>query len=122
MDGAAVTITVMSLAAAFTLGIEVPIFMAILLCVVAALSACGAAGVNGGSLLLVPLACSLLGISDDIAMELVAIGFVIGVIQDSLETALDSSSDVLFTATADYCEKRDRAKKEQIPLLNDGKE
>ena len=122
MDGAAITITVMTLAAASTLGIEVPLFMAILLCIVASLSACGAAGVNGGSLLLIPLACSLLGISDDIAMELVAIGFVIGVIQDSLETALDFLSDVLFTATADYCEKRDRNVKEETALLNEGKE
>lgn len=110
MDGAAITITVMTLAAAFTLGVDVPIYMAAVLCIVAALSACGASGVNGGSLLLIPLACSLLGINGDVAMQLVAIGFIIGVIQDSLETALNSSSDVLFTATADYCDRRDREK------------
>lgn len=104
MDGAAITITVMSLAAAFTLGIEVPISVALLLCIVSTFAACGASGVNGGSLLLIPLACSLLGVSDFIAMQLITIGFIIGVIQDSMETALNSSSDVLFTATAEMYE------------------
>ena len=119
MDGAAITITVMSLAAAFTLGINVPIFMAILLCIVASLSACGAAGVNGGSLLLIPLACSLLGIGADISMEVVAIGFIIGVILDSMETALNSSSDVLFTATAEIYDKRKKMKESEISNENE---
>jgi serine/threonine transporter len=102
MGGAAVTITVMSLAAAHTLGIRVDFFTAVILCVLAAASACGASGVAGGSLLLIPLACSLFGVTNDVAMQVVAIGFIIGVIQDSCETALNSSSDVLFTATAEY--------------------
>lgn len=102
MAGAAVTIAVMTLAAANTLGISVDIPTAIILCVLAAVSACGASGVAGGSLLLIPLACSLFNISNDIAMQVVAIGFIIGVVQDSCETALNSSSDVLFTATAEY--------------------
>ena len=119
MDGAAITITVMSLAAAFTLGINVPIIMAILLCIVASLSACGAAGVNGGSLLLIPLACSLLGIGADISMEVVAIGFIIGVILDSMETALNSSSDVLFTATAEIYDKRKKMKESEISNENE---
>ena len=102
MAGAAITITVMSLAAAHTLGISVDPLTAVILCVLAALSACGASGVAGGSLLLIPLACSLFGIGNDVAMQVVAIGFIIGVIQDSCETALNSSSDVLFTAAADY--------------------
>jgi len=102
MAGAAVTITVLTLAAANTLGIEVDLFTALLLSVVAAVSACGAAGVAGGSLLLIPLACSLFGISNDIAMQVVGVGFVIGVLQDSTETALNSSTDVLFTAAGSY--------------------
>ncbi|MEG0759787.1 MAG: serine/threonine transporter SstT, partial [Raoultibacter sp.] len=102
MAGAAVTIAVMTLAAANTLGISVDIPTAVILCVLAAVSACGASGVAGGSLLLIPLACSLFNISNDVAMQVVAIGFIIGVIQDSCETALNSSSDVLFTATAEY--------------------
>jgi serine/threonine transporter len=102
MAGASVTITVMALAAAHTLGITVDFFTAVILCVLAAVSACGASGVAGGSLLLIPLACSLLGISNDVAMQVVGIGFIIGVVQDSCETALNSSSDVLFTATAEY--------------------
>ncbi len=102
MSGAAVTITVMSMATAATLGISIDPVSAVILCVLAAVSACGASGVAGGSLLLIPLACSLFGVSNDIAMEVVAIGFIIGVIQDSCETALNSSSDVLFTATAEY--------------------
>lgn len=105
MAGAAVTITVMTMAAATTMGISVSPLTAVLLCVLAAVSACGASGVPGGSLLLIPLACSLFGIGNDIAMQCVAIGLIIGVIQDSCETALNSSSDVLFTAVADYAQK-----------------
>jgi len=100
MAGAAITITVLSLAAVNTLGIEVDLATALLLSVVAAISACGASGVAGGSLLLIPLACSLFGISNDIAMQVVAAGFIIGVVQDSAETALNSSTDVVFTAAA----------------------
>jgi serine/threonine transporter len=98
MAGAAITVTVLTLAAVHTLGIEIDIFSAVLLSVVAAISACGASGVAGGSLLLIPLACGLFGISNDIAMQVVAVGFIIGVIQDSAETALNSSTDVVFTA------------------------
>ncbi|MGO2507377.1 MAG: serine/threonine transporter SstT [Vibrio hibernica] len=98
MAGAAITITVLTLAAVHTLGIQIDIFTALLLSVVAAVSACGASGVAGGSLLLIPLACSLFGISNDVAMQVVAVGFIIGVIQDSAETALNSSTDVVFTA------------------------
>jgi len=100
MAGAAITITVLTLAAVNTLGITVDIPTAILLSVVASICACGASGVAGGSLLLIPLACSLFGISSDVAMQVVAVGFIIGVVQDSAETALNSSSDVLFTAAA----------------------
>ena len=100
MAGAAITITVLTLAAAHTLGMQIDFGTAILLSVVASISACGASGVAGGSLLLIPLACGLFGISDDIAMQVVAIGFVIGVIQDSAETALNSSTDVVFSAAA----------------------
>jgi len=100
MAGAAITISVLSLAAAHTVGIAVDMPTAILLCVVASVCACGASGVAGGSLLLIPLACSLFGISNDVAMQVVAIGFIIGVLQDSAETALNSSTDVLFTAAA----------------------
>lgn len=98
MAGAAVTITVLTLATVHTLGMSVDIGTALLLSVISALAACGASGVAGGSLLLIPLACSLFGISNDIALQVVAIGFVIGVVQDSMETALNSSTDVLFTA------------------------
>ena len=98
MGGAAITITVLTLAAVHTLGINVDIPTALLLSVVAALSACGASGVPGGSLLLIPLACGLFGISNDIAMQVVAVGFVISILQDSAETALNSSTDVVFTA------------------------
>lgn len=100
MAGAAITISVLSLAAVRTLGIAVEVPTALLLCVVAAVCACGASGVAGGSLLLIPLACSLFGISNDVAMQVVAIGFIIGILQDSAETALNSSTDVLFTAVA----------------------
>ena len=102
MDGAAVTITVMTLAVAHTLGIEVSFSSAVFLSVVASLGACGASGVAGGSLMLIPLACSFLGIGNDVAMQAVAVGFIIGVVQDSVETALNSSGDVFFTATAEY--------------------
>ena len=101
MGGAAVTITVMALAAANTLGISVDIPTAVILSVLAAVSACGASGVAGGSLLLIPLACSLFGIPNDIAMQVVGVGFIIGVIQDSCETALNSASDVMFTAASE---------------------
>ncbi|MBD8514162.1 serine/threonine transporter SstT [Photobacterium sp. WH24] len=100
MAGAAITITVLTLAAVHTLGIQVDLGTALLLSVVAAVSACGASGVAGGSLLLIPLACSLFGVSNEVAMQVVAIGFIIGVIQDSAETALNSSTDVIFTAAA----------------------
>ena len=100
MAGAAITITVLSLAAVHTLGIQVDLPTAILLSVVAAVCACGASGVAGGSLLLIPLACSLFGIPSEIAMQVVAVGFIIGILQDSAETALNSSTDVLFTAAA----------------------
>ncbi len=101
MDGAAITITVMTMATAATLGIAVDFPSAIILSVLAALSACGASGVAGGSLLLIPLACSLFGISDAIAYQVVAVGFIIGVVQDSVETALNSSSDLLLSAAAE---------------------
>lgn len=110
MAGAAVTISVLTLAAANTLGVEVDIWTAIILMVVSAISAAGASGVAGGSLLLIPLACSLLGIPNDIAMQVIGVGFVISVLQDSTETALNSSSDVLFTAVADIAKKRKVAK------------
>ena len=105
MGGAAITITVMTLAAAHTLGIIVDVPTAILLSVIATIGACGASGVAGGSLLLIPLACSLFGISNDVAMQVVGVGFIIGVLQDSTETALNSSTDILFTATADYAKR-----------------
>ena len=110
MAGAAITISVLTLAAANTLGITVDFATALLLSVVSALAACGASGVAGGSLLLIPLACSLFGISNDIAMQVVGIGFIIGVIQDSCETALNSSSDVLFTATAEFMHRKHTGK------------
>ena len=102
MDGAAVTITVMSLAVAHTVGVEVTFFSALFLSIFATLGACGASGVAGGSLLLIPMACSFFGIGNDVAMQAVAIGFIIGVVQDSMETAFNSSGDVFFTATAEY--------------------
>ena len=106
MAGASITITVLTLAAVNTLGIEFDIATAILLSVVAAVSACGASGVAGGPLLLIPLACSLFGVPNEIAMQVVAIGFIIGVVQDSAETALNSSTDVIFTAAACYAQER----------------
>jgi serine/threonine transporter len=105
MDGAAVTITVMTMAVAHTMGIEVSFASALFLSVIATLAACGTSGVAGGSLLLVPMACSFFNISNDVAMQAVAIGFIIGVIQDSVETALNSSGDVFFTATAEYYDR-----------------
>lgn len=113
MAGAAITITVLSLAAANTLGITVDFPTALLLSLVASISACGSSGVAGGSLLLIPLACSLFGISNDIAMQVVGVGFIIGVIQDSCETALNSSSDALFTATAEFRNWKKEGKKIQ---------
>ena len=106
MAGAAVTISVLSLAAVHTLGITVDIPTAIILSVLSAVSACGASGVAGGSLLLIPLACSLFGIPNDVAMQVVGVGFIVGVIQDSAETALNSSTDVLFTASAEFRKRR----------------
>ena len=106
MAGAAITITVLTLAAVHTLGIEVSFISAVLLSIVAALCACGASGVAGGSLLLIPLACSLFGITDDIAAQMIGVGFVIGILQDSTETALNSSTDVLFTAAVCIEEER----------------
>lgn len=111
MDGAAITITVMSLAAAFSQGVSVNIIIAILLSFVATLGACGASGVAGGSLLLIPMACSLLGVGQDVAMQVVAVGFIIGVVQDSLETAINSSGDVIFCATAEYTERLKKGEK-----------
>jgi serine/threonine transporter len=105
MAGAAITITVLTMAAANTLGIEASLGTSLLLCVIAALSACGASGVPSGSLLLVPLACSLFGISYDVAMQVVAVGFIISVIQDSTETALNSSTDVVYTYAVDQMGK-----------------
>jgi len=114
MDGAASVITTFALTAAFTAGVDVTIPMAILLSVVATFSACGTSGVAGGSLLLIPLGCSLFGISNDVAMQIVGVGFIISVIQDSLETALNSSGDVIFTATAEFREWKKQGRK--LPL------
>lgn len=108
MDGAAVTITVMTLAVAHTMGVEVTFASALFLSVIATLGACGTSGVAGGSLLLVPMACSFFNIGNDVAMQAVAVGFIIGVIQDSVETALNSSGDVFFTATAEYYDRMKR--------------
>lgn len=106
MDGAAITIAVLSLAAAHTLGIYVDFPTAILLCVIATVGACGASGVAGGSLLLIPVACASFGIDNDLAMQVVGVGFIIGVLQDSCETAINSSGDVLFTAVAEFEQRR----------------
>jgi len=113
MGGAAVTISVLSLAAANTLGIQVDVGTALLLSLLSAVCACGTSGIAGGSLLLVPLACSLFGIPNEIAMKVVAVGFVVGVLQDSSETTLNSSTDVLFTAAAEFAERR-KSKKESL--------
>lgn len=114
MDGAAVTITTLTLVAAHTTGVEVTLPMAILLSIVATVSACGTSGVAGGSLLLVPLGCSMFGIPVDIAMQMVGIGFIISVIQDSVETALNSSGDAIFTATAEFYSWKKQGK--EIPF------
>ena len=114
MAGAAVTISVLTLAAVHTLGIQVDLPTAIILSVLSAICACGASGVAGGSLLLIPLACSLFGIPADVAMQVVGVGFIIGVLQDSFETALNSSTDVLFTAAAEFKEWRKEGKKIDI--------
>lgn len=106
MAGAAITINILTLAAVNSLGITVDFATAFILSIVAAISACGASGIAGGSLLLIPIACSLFGISNDIAIQVVAVGFVIGVVQDSCETALNSSTDVLFTAVAEYASQK----------------
>ena len=111
MDGAAITINVMTLAVCHTLGINVDIPTTIILSILATLAACGASGVAGGSLLLIPMACSLFGISGDVAMQAVAVGFVIGVVQDSVETALNSSGDVMFAATAEFHDRLKRGEK-----------
>ena len=104
MDGAAVTIAVMSIAAANTSGIQIPLTTALALSFIATLGACGASGVAGGSLLLIPMACSLFGVDQDTAMQVVAVGFILGVVQDSVETALNSAGDVMFAATAEYAQ------------------
>jgi serine/threonine transporter len=115
MSGGAVTITIMALAAAHTLGIEVSFSTAVILSVLATFAACGASGIAGGSLLLIPSACSLFGVSNDVAIQVVGIGFIISVLQDSLETMLNSSSDVVFTATADFCQRRKRGL--ELPMI-----
>ena len=109
MAGAAITISVLTLAAVNTMGVVVDVPTALLLCVVSAVCACGASGVPGGSLLLIPLACSLFGISNDVAMQVVAVGFIIGVLQDSAETALNSSTDIIFTAAACMADQQRKA-------------
>ena len=114
MNGAAITITVLSLAACHTLGIQVDILSALVLSLLATVSACGASGVAGGSLLLIPMACSLFGISDSISMQIVAVGFIIGVIQDSCETAINSSGDVIFAATAEYRSRLNKGEDVQL--------
>lgn len=115
MAGAAITISVLTLAAVHTLGIQVDIATALILSVLAAVSACGASGVAGGSLLLIPLACSLFGIPNDVAMQVVGVGFIVGVLQDSCETALNSSTDVIFTAAAEFKEWKKQGKQIVIP-------
>jgi serine/threonine transporter len=116
LAGAAVTITVMSIAAAHTMGIAIDLPTAVILCVLTSIAAASVSGVPGGSLLLIPLACSLFNIDNDVAMQVVAIGFIIGVIQDSCETAINSSSDVLFTATAEYRTRQKAGKSFRVEL------
>lgn len=108
MAGASITISVLALAAANTLGIQVDLLTALLLCLISTVGACGASGVAGGSLLLIPVACASFGISNDLAMQVVGVGFIISVLEDACETALNSSSDVLFTATAEFAERAKR--------------
>ena len=117
MAGASITIAVLSLATAHTLGINVDMPTALLLCIIATVGACGASGVAGGSLLLIPVACSSFGISSDISMQVVGVGFIFGVLQDSCETALNSSSDVLFTATAELAERAKEGKLKPSDLV-----
>ena len=117
MAGAAITIAFLSLAAAHTLGISVDMPTALLLCIISTVGACGASGVAGGSLLLIPVACSSFGIDNDIAMQVVGVGFIIGVLQDSCETALNSSSDALFTATAEFAERAKQGKLKASDLI-----
>ncbi len=119
MGGAAITISILTLAAVHTLNIEVDMGMALVLSLLSAVSACGASGVAGGSLLLIPLACSLFGISNDIAMQVVGVGFIVGVIQDSCETALNSSTDVLFTAVAELSKKRKKEVIKEVEYIKD---
>lgn len=121
MDGAAITITVMTLCAAHTLGIAVDVPSAILLSVMATLAACGASGVAGGSLLLIPMACSLFGIPNEIAMQVVGVGFIIGVVQDSVETMINSSGDVMFAATAEYHQWIKEGRADELPTWLGGK-
>ena len=121
MSGAAITIAVLSLAAAHTLGISVDLPTALLLCLVSTVGACGASGVAGGSLLLIPVACASFGIGNDLAMQVVGVGFIIGVIQDACETALNSSTDVLFTATAEFAQRAKEGKlrdEDMVPHSN----
>ena len=121
MSGAAITIAVLSLAAAHTLGISVDLPTALLLCLVSTVGACGASGVAGGSLLLIPVACASFGIGNDIAMQVVGVGFIIGVLQDACETALNSSTDVLFTATAEFAQRAKEGKlrdEDMVPHSN----
>lgn len=108
MAGASITISVLALAAANTLGIQVDLLTALLLCLISTVGACGASGAAGGSLLLIPVACASFGISNDLAMQVVGVGFIISVLEDACETALNSSSDVLFTATAEFAERAKR--------------
>lgn len=117
MDGAAITITIMALSVANTMGVAVDIPTAFMLSLMATLGACGASGVAGGSLLLIPMACSLFGIPQDISMQAVAVGMIIGVVQDSLETAINSSGDVLFAATAEYCQWQKEGKQFKIGAI-----
>lgn len=117
MAGASITIAVLSLAAAHTLGISVDMPTALLLCIISTVGACGASGVAGGSLLLIPVACSSFGIDNDIAMQVVGVGFIIGVLQDSCETALNSSSDALFTATAEFAQRKKEGKLKASDLI-----
>ncbi len=114
MDGAAITITVMTLATCYTLGVDISFASALLLSIIATLGACGTSGVAGGSLLLIPMACSLFGIGNDVAMQVVAVGFIIGVVQDSVETALNSSGDAMFTIASEMRERLKRGEKVEL--------
>ena len=120
MDGAAITITIFTLATCNTVGVRVDFATALILSVLATFAACGASGVAGGSLLLIPMACSLFGISADVAMQAVGIGFIIGVVQDSVETALNSSGDVMFAATAEYTQWIKDGHPEKLPKFLGG--